>query len=425
MLYWICTRPTDETVRRDAEHFLKKSSGVFDNCAHAALYTLATVNDPVPQDYFMRGYILRHNVLGEDNITDTVHRRRTMGAVVNNYDNAIQGMLRGRRGGGEYTNDFMLREMERIQTTQTNLHDIEDVVIQQLLMNLATQVTAASPVIRKATINERIQKAADTSTTRSEAVEKYFDSATVFTDDKQNVHDSKINSDLRIVLNKIKSENKGELPPGDKTQVDKTLNEIREYITNTYQHENKDHRAKDAIKGLDKAREGGYISSYNDNEDRILAHVWKRTTHPLNADNTEKMKEAIVTSLADGIENNTQVCINGRCSRVLNSLVTLDYDPDVSSGVMTLEAYRNQAFQETKKIITDSIERAKKSDDKIMREVGEAYDNCEPSLHAKEEEQFKNSVKEEIDENLRSYTHKLNANELSALQTECYAYATI
>jgi hypothetical protein len=95
---------------------------------------------------------------------------------------------------------------------------------------------------------------------------------------------------------------------------------------------------------LNKMSEGDMIGTFGENEDRILAYTWERCNHPRNRENAELMREAIANALSDGIENDTQVCINGRCGRVLNSLVTLDYDNEVANGVMSFEAYKNQIF---------------------------------------------------------------------------------
>jgi len=136
------------------------------------------------------------------------------------------------------------------------------------------------------------------------------------------------------------------------------------------------------------------------------------------------MREAIVNALADSIEGGNQVCINGRCARVLNSLVTLDYDENVGAA-MTFEAYKNQIFQETKEIINQELDRALASTNDKLRAVGEAYEGSDVEVDSTVEEQFKQEIKQEIDRNMEKYEDKLTPAEIDNLKQECYVYATL
>jgi hypothetical protein len=265
-------------------------------------------------------------------------------------------------------------------------------------------------------VDDRVVNAKTATNSRVDAANMAFNDATTYTNNPQNVHDSKVNSDLRDVLAKMKATARG-------MNIQTSLDEIHNWINNSDDPLIME-RHDDAIKGLNKAREAAYITTYNEHEDAILAYTWERCKHPRNASNSDLMKDAVVTSLIDGVENNHQVCINGRCARILNSLATLDFDDNVANGALTLEAYRNQIFQEVKEIVNREIDTAKESSDEEIRAVGEAYETGD-ELDNDAERRFKNNMKSEIDFNLSKYDDKLGNDDLEKIKQECYAYATI
>lgn len=424
LIYWASFG--DRSRRKKSENLLNTSAGTFDESARAALTELTRIGDPNADDYFRRGNIFQYNILegnmrggrGE-NRNDRRDRHLAVGHIVRDYTDALVGM-RGRLGAvGEDRDlnpDFMVH---RIEDLNWNLRPFanEDMEIQQMLMGFNDTVTTHAPAVRREIIHERRNRAIAAANTRTEAIDNYFDAATQFTNDAQNVHDSKVNNDLRDTLRRIKNDN---INPRD------AIDEAREYIESEYGRDPMN-RAKvaNALRILDKISEGENIGTFNEREDNIFAYTWSRCAHPRNRDNSELMREAVINSLADGIENGNQVCINGRTGRVLNSLVMLDYDTNVASGVMTFEAYKNQIFQETKTIIGQEIERARNSNDAKLRAVGEAYDGDEVEIDETVDIKFKNEIKQEIDRNFEKYDTKLNETEINNLKQECYVYATI
>jgi hypothetical protein len=227
-----------------------------------------------------------------------------------------------------------------------------------------------------------------------------------------------VNNDLRETLRRFKG-------TASNTDAALAVSEAREFIYRECD-DLPEHKIKAALEVLDKVKEGGYISTFNEREDDIFAYTWARCSHPRNHGKEKLMREAVVNSLADGIENGNQVCINGRCGRVLNSFATIDFDKEISeTGVMTFEAYKNQIFQETKTIIGDEINRAKASEDEKLREVGESYEDVSIKPDPVVEEQFKCEIKREIDNNIAKYENKLNEKEIDNIKQECYVYAVI
>lgn len=420
LIYWIFFKDTDENNRAQAENFISKSAGVFDKSARKAYELIEHINQPLPIDHYHHGNITYHNIL-EGNLHN--NRGAAVG-VLNNYTNAIIGMRRRR----DPINRMMIDDVENIYTEQQRLmrndhinYDIldmittEDIALQLALMTLGDTINENAPIIRTDTINDRIERAKEDSATRVEAVNKAFDEATVYSNNPQNVHDSKVNSDLRAVLDKLKSTAPINICPNE------CIREITDYI-NASEDDFISRNREQALRGVNKAAEAIYISTFADTEQNILAYTWERCKHKRNSANELLMKDAVVTALIDGIENSTQVCINGRCARILNSLATLDYDYDISTGALTLEAYRNQIFQETKLIINREIDNAMNND---MKDVVEAYNNGDISSDKEMERIFLNKMKSEIDLNLSSYEQKISNDDMKKIKYECYAYALI
>lgn len=421
LIYWVI-RNTDAVRRKDSEAFLQESVGIFDDGARRALDRLTQINAPRARDYFRRGEIVQHNIL-EGNIggradeprAARTRRRAAVGNIVRDYTDALLDLRNHPPANDAIGAEFMINTMEGFGALQA-----EDAVVAEMLAGFAGAFNAAAPVVRQDTVKTRVAAAVATTETRAGAVNKTFDDATKYTSDGQNVHDGKVNADLKETFRRIK------MTAGPDFDAAASIAEAREYIRKDYQHDDLNKaNVKNAISGLNKAAEGGYISTFGDNEDKIFAYTWDRCKHPRNRENRSLMKDAVITSLADGTEKGTQVCINGRCGRILNSLVTLDFDREVSTGSLTMEAYRNQIFQETKTIINQEIDRAQASNDPILKAVGDAYETGDDSGDAAADEKFKSELKSEIDRNLGNYTAKLSNSELSNIRQECYAYATL
>jgi hypothetical protein len=111
---------------------------------------------------------------------------------------------------------------------------------------------------------------------------------------------------------------------------------------------------------------------------------------------------------------------------VLNSFALLDFDYQISQGgAMTYEAYKNQIFDETQKIVEEELEVARVSDDASLHTVVKSYDDPSIVPDAAASERFKNIVKARINANLETYVDKFSAHELEKIKEECYAGADI
>jgi hypothetical protein len=440
IIYWVFWHNSDRGRRQRAKSHIGRSSGTYDQHARRAAEELGQLAAPRAQDYFQRGRLLQR-VIAAGHDADGVYIPRdetqlatrqpmdtvrgpmdTIGmntvrvteVVLHNYALALQELvaypLQELLDMHDPAPEFIIYQMGNMGDIPRDTH--REVV---LLQEFADQLAAETPQIRAELATERRNRAVEAAPSRHQAIESAFDAATQYTDDRQNVHDPKVNDDLRAILGKLRASAQEPLDPAV------CILEAREYITN-----GRNSKSPDARRALDQISLGLTISTFNEAEDRIFALVWSRCSAAENSARANLMRDAVVTSLADCTENGGLVCINGRCARLLNSLVTLDYDKDISeTGCLTYEAYRNQVFQEVKVIIDEAISSAKASSDEQLRLVGAAYETGEESGNEQLEGEFKRQLKKKIDDCVGNYSHKLTAEELRGIREECYIYGTI
>lgn len=391
VIYWIFE--CDKRYREKSKTLIGESAGGFDRPAQEALVALRQIRRPTPGDLFRRGDLIQYNILDGDT------QNEQMLDVARDYGNALLGL----HIATDIDPMFMIYRIEDFDRN-----------IGGLFGNFHDLVGTQAPIARREVIEQRKAGAVQESATRADAIERCFETAQVYTDDKQNVHDGKVNSDLRDTLTKLKNSVRKDF------DVQTSLREIYDYLD---EYENQD-KVADANRILSRMSRGDAISTYSETEDRILAYTWERCKHPGNFANEKNMKDAIIAALADGVENGNEVCTNGRCSRVLNSLVTLDYDETVGAA-MTFEAYRNQIFQEIKVAIEEEIDFAEKSDNAAIRDVAAAYLGDEIIVDPAADAKFKQNMKSQIDKIIARYNTKLTSIEMENISEECYVYATL
>ncbi len=400
LIYYTWFRSNDLTRRKKYEQCINDSAGTFDDNAKKALKELTKITQPTNEDFFRRGHIIRYNILGGNVDRTNRTQRNAFGEVLRDYTNALNGL---RLENNEIDPAFMIYQFEDLHN---NLGDWGADPMVADFENAFGRTTAT----RKEIIETRKQKVLEKADTRAEAVDMYFDDATKYTEDRQNVHDNKVNKDLASIINKLKSTAKT-IDPNE------SIEEANLYIADIYS-ENYPRNANNASVILKKIAEGNLISTFNESEDRLFAYTWERCKHPRNKKNADLMRESIANSLAESIENGNQVCTNGRVARVLNSLALLDYDTSMT-GVMTFEAYRNKIFQETKEIFDREIENAAGSKNIGMVAVAQSFDDPSITPTTQSLQTFKDNIKNEIDLNLDNYKDKFSEPEIETLRSEC------
>jgi hypothetical protein len=420
VIYRVFIGNSDKSKRGRAETFYQNSSGTFDENARRALVELTQIDNPQPQDRFRRANIIEYNILEgntQRRASEGENGRRTRINAIGNITRDYVDTLRGLRGhvrdihDTDFNPGFMINRIENFGERAMWETD-DDLLI--LFQGLNTTLANEAPAVRREIIEDRKERAINNAENMEEAIDNYFEDAVKYTSDAQNVHDSKVNEDLRRTLRKLRSST-------GRVNVSSSINQARDYIRNVYALDPANtHKVTNALAVLNTIEKGERITTFDDNEDNIFAYTWERCNHPNNADNEENLKEAVINALADSIERGAQVCINGRTSRVLNSLASLDFDEEVGNA-MTYEAYKNQIFTESQEIIKQEIRRAKESDMALLRAVGESYEGRNVNVDPDVEEKFKEEVKMELSRNVERYADRLTDKEINQLKEECYA----
>lgn len=410
IIYYLTQINRRERTRDDNYN---KSNGTFDEWAKKALEDTA-VKKPTPKDRLTRGKILAYNVLegGEKQDDDLAQEttREYTGAVadpqitmldlhhIEDWYTAYQGdialgLLMDADGGAD---------LDDLLDMHDQLPGLGHAPIDALLFG----IVHAAPVAVNNDIEKRTAEAAKEAT-KIDAVDTFL--APEYVNDAQSVHDSAAVRDMNDILAKYKRENYH-------AEVNAGLadSKIRRWIKKSTIS---DAAKNKAVTALNKMTENSFISTYNAREEDILDVVWDRCHHPVNKDNEENCKEAVALALADSIdENGNSICIGGRAARIINSLASIDGSGE--TGALTFPAYKNQIFDETKKII----------EDKLATYEGRGGDDGEFAAKYKEgkdtdktiEARFNDEAKKAIDENISTYKN-LSDMDKELIKKECHA----
>jgi hypothetical protein len=239
--------------------------------------------------------------------------------------------------------------------------------------------------------------------TRQEKQEILFEPT--FTSDSQNTHERGVLNDTAQIIANIRI---------DPLHVDKSLREINAAIDECDDAMTR----RRALIALNKARERILIDSLGENEATILALVWERANHRNNRENADMIREAVVDCLADCVDKQSMlpVCVTGRATRIVGALATLDFD-NKSSIVMTHEMYKNEIFNDTKKIIDSIVAEYKNAGDKA-REYADAYEAGEDG-----DNDLTKDMCSRIIENIKHYEKKLGPEAVIEMTKTCLEYA--
>ncbi len=413
IIYYISKPLRNKARSAAAERMYQASAGDNDIYAQGVINTVNNMENPTPMDQFLRGRVRFTNILGG---REGLLRRR-------NRRNINPGDLAAVRfTGGDYAN-FLLDVIggrALIEPAQTlfmigQTEDFNEQILRGLNfedIEFAHIIDTAAPIARAATVAERIENTMKDAENKTVAVNNYFEDAAKMVNDPQNVHDTKLNNDLRASLNIIEATSPS-IKPAD------SIKEIEDYIKSKYT--GSEERKINALRTLQTLREHPTsIVTFNKNDDEILDSVWRRSKEERNRPHSALIKEAVADALADSIENGFPVCANGRAARILNSLTLLDYNPRVGNA-RTYEAYKNQIFHDVNELINSKISAAADSQDPELAAVGKSYEDVSIEAPSEAVEKFKDAVKSDINEYLQTYKDKLAAAEIENLKIECHA----
>lgn len=424
------------------EDLYQRSNGDFDNNAAVALNAIEHMENPTAEDDFRAGNILELNVLQGGAQLDPVVTHN----IVNHYQNTInRAITNTRRTENPINLTFMLDHI--LNFGETNLGELQngvrmtaifggndavgdlggiangitgvtnDMVMENIIAEII-HMTNDADVVRTNVTEANATKAAETAKNKREFAYKFSKMAKTHTSDPQNVHDSSVRADNKHSLAVLRSTASQKSP-------DDIIKEVREYILSSGSRFDGVKIAQ-ANKVLNEIAKGGRIVAYDETENMILKYVWDRTNIPEHSAKSTDMKDAVVVSLYQSIDSKTgnPVCINGRASNIIGSLVILDNNPTVGAA-LTEEQYKNEIINASVKILDEEIEKALNSGSEDMKKVGQSY--IDSSVECKEEfeEEFLKEVKSQIDEMINTYSDKMSKNKLNKVREDCYVSAGI
>lgn len=207
---------------------------------------------------------------------------------------------------------------------------------------------------RRAAAQEIAQEAG----AKGAGVAAYINLAEQHTADPQNVHDVGVNHCLKGVIERLRNDQAGmELP---------SMEEITAAVPENH------HLKNNITRTLDRVRQGERVMTLGATDTECLQRVWLRSKDPRNINTGQSIREALFDALADSVESNNVVCVNGRSSRILSSLILLDWDKR-NWEIKKLEQFKNEIFAEAGKIIESVARQAVDSSDGEIRKAGLSY----------------------------------------------------
>lgn len=301
--------------------------------------------------------------------------------------------------------EFMVRRAGDIH--QIAVYNIADVGDFELGLALDFAINGANNKVKEKSRENRLA-IAQTKPTKQEKLDVLFEPT--FTSDSQNTHERGVLNDTAAIINMLKGDN---MMP---TNPSRSISEIRDFAASYLANESHRHRRLEIA--LNKARESINIFALGENEDVILALVWSRANKKENKENCRVIREAVCDALIDCVDEKTlvPVCVSGRATRIVGALATIDCD-NRASIVMTHEMYKNEIFNDTKKIIERELAIAKRGDTTTQK-FAEDYENGDET-----ENVFTAGLREKIIENIANYSAKLGEKDLCEIKKTCLVFA--
>jgi len=383
-----------------------RSSGTFDEAAQLALSRATGRATPTPGDHALAATIITRSILGQEHrpeyeadgtptpatTAEAQRRRELMDAARAHFIAALEGLRRGHArpapttrianaAGGfqapgaafivDHADEFAHAALENIG--QNNMFWFANGGQLEIIIDRDAQLAHFAGETRKQTIEERqaaAKAAAKGPAAKQQAVAEYVRLATANTDDPQNTHDSGVLACLRAVVERLRKDQAGlELP-----SIDAIRGEIK--LNATKLSEGRPQRVADVLEVVKRTEAGERIIKIGTTDEECLRRVWLRASDPRNAGRQNALEQAVFDALLDcweeGIGGRHIVCVNGRTSRILAALVTLDWD-ERNWIVKKLEQFKNDIFDKSRALITEVAREEAKSGDAAMRCAALSY----------------------------------------------------
>lgn len=208
----------------------------------------------------------------------------------------------------------------------------------------------------------------------------YLDLSQRNTSDSQNSHDPSINAAKKSIIDRLRSDQSKSNKYSTIT-LDTIINEINKN-SNEFSRDPRTNKPRPvltgkAVKVIERAKNGERSLSADATDEEVFKRVWLRADDDRNKKNHNLLKQSFYDSLVDcyerGIGKDTIQCVDGRISRILGSLVLLDFD-ERNWNMKRLEQYKNDIFEKSAKVIKESAkEAADQNEDEELKRVGQSY----------------------------------------------------
>jgi len=374
---------------------------------------------PTPQDYFRIGNLYRYQFKNPKLATDNykkaiktiiqqpqqlVNNTNRVGVDGNKVNTAIN--MHVINNVEDYINQLQLAELMdgfNADLEQARLATMTTVIAQ-------TRVTPPAPTAQTVRTNlnhlnpphNQVNQQGVVQNDRLRNNLRYFNEIERVPVNTQNVHDSQVNRDIIKSYEKIKQYNQLDMANNRKVN----LESCKDFI--------KTNGSENANKVLKKIMEKNLISNLNAREDDILLEIWKRIHSPVNKENINSLKIALLDALENSVEHGTVVCAQGRTSRLIASLALIDKDPEL--GVTKTQDILNvEALSKASTILQNELTSLSLNNPSL-------YDKYNNSVDDEETQQLIIGIKNKIRMDLETnYKNIIPADKLEHLLQECYA----
>ena len=391
----------------------QRSAGDFDDAAALALRRATGRATPTAGDHILAATVITRNILAQEHrpardgagaptpaaLERAQLRRGMFDEARDHYMAALAGLWAApaarpaappaaRRGGGndfDGNADFIIGAavgfafggLDELLANDAIIADfdwdfenvtrLEGFAVDLPLAEAAAQRRAGLVDARRAAARDA---AAEHGGARGVGVATYVELATQNTDDPQNTHDTGVLACLRGVVERLRADQAGAALP----TPDEVAAEIR--ARGAELSEGRAHRVADVEAVIARTKAGERVVALGATDAECLGRVWLRASDPRNVAVRGQLRRAVFDALYDcweeGIGGRKIVCVNGRTSHFLASLVLLDWDRR-NWEVKKLEQFKNDIYAAAAKVIAAEAERAAAGADGDLARAGRLY----------------------------------------------------
>jgi len=359
-----------------------KSDGTFDEAAKLALERAKNRNST--DDHVLSATIITRNILSHEHkpeidekgnptqsALDISQTRRTLfNDVKTHYINVLQDV---NYQNMNIFNDILEFAFDGISLLiandplMLNFINLNDDLVDRNLLNMVNNRRIDIISERKEIAQK---KALENGESKLGEISNYLEMSTQNTNDMQNSHDSCVLSCLKSIVDRLRIEQEDEKI----ISLDEIVEEIKK--NGNVFSESRLYKVKDVLDVIDRIKLNEKVMSIGATDGECLSRVWFRSYHPNNKNVKDKILQSIFDSLFDcweeGLIDRKIVCVNGRTSRILSSLILLDFD-ERNWEVKRLEQLKNDIYKKTSRLIEEEAVNATKSDNIFMQNAGKLY----------------------------------------------------